>query len=78
MADAAVVLSRQVSMKNTHLTAPLQLLAINIHPNHHSYLTVLDDEGLWQQQRYAGVGNAGGIGDDGPGARYVTLQPGAS
>lgn len=74
MSDAATVLSRQIMLKNTHTTASLHLLALNMHPNHHSYLTVLDDEGLWQQQLYAGVGNSGGIGR--PGASCVTLKPG--
>lgn len=76
MSDAAAVLSRQIVFKNTHCTASIQLLAINMHPNHHSYLTLLDDEGLWQQQLYAGVGNAGGVGEGGPGASCVTLTPG--
>jgi hypothetical protein len=76
MADAAAVLSRQVTFENTHSAATLQLLAINIHPNHHLYLTVLDDEGLWQQQKYAGVGSAGGIGAERPGGSCVTLRPG--
>ena len=75
LSDAATVLSRQVTFLNTHSSASLHLLAINLHPNRHSYLTVLDDEGLWQQQLYAGVGSAGGAVP--PGASCVTLKPGA-
>lgn len=80
MSDAAAVLSRPLTLRNMHATATLQLLALNLHPNHHAYMSVLDDEGLWQQQIYAGVGNAGGVGGGGegvPGATCVDLKPGA-
>lgn len=74
LSDASTVLSRSITLRNAHSKVPLHLLALNLHPNRHSYLTVLDDEGLWQQQLYAGVGNT--CGAQLPGANCVTLKPG--